>query len=59
MGMPGEDGQREDINQKYGGLVIMAIEDKTVYTTQKQSSKLIESMLIGIPIPTVYLCQER
>lgn len=26
--------------------------------TQKQSSKLIESMLIGIPIPTVYLCQE-
>lgn len=29
-----------------------------VYTT-KQSSKLIESMLIGIPIPTVYLCQEN
>lgn len=27
--------------------------------TQKQSSKLIESMLIGIPIPTVYLCQEN
>lgn len=26
--------------------------------TQKQSSKLIESILIGIPIPTVYLCQE-
>ena len=68
----------------------MAMEDKTVYTTQKdfplstiremfddgdivtdpdyqrefvytekQSSKLIESMLIGIPIPTVYLCQEN
>ena len=27
--------------------------------TQKQASKLIESMLIGIPIPTVYLCQEN
>ena len=27
--------------------------------TQKQSSKLIESMLIGIPIPTVYLCEEN
>lgn len=27
--------------------------------TQKQSSKLIESMIIGIPIPTVYLCQEN
>lgn len=27
--------------------------------TPKQSSKLIESMLIGIPIPTVYLCQEN
>ena len=26
--------------------------------TQKQSSKLIESMLLGIPIPTVYLCEE-
>ena len=28
-----------------------------VYTT-KQASKLIESILMGIPIPTVYLCQE-
>lgn len=26
--------------------------------TPKQSSKLIESILIGIPIPSVYLCQE-
>lgn len=25
---------------------------------QKQASKLIESVLIGIPIPTVYLCEE-
>ena len=25
----------------------------------KQSSKLIESILIGIPIPTIYLCQEN
>lgn len=68
----------------------MALDDKIVYTTQKdfplstlremfddgdivtnpdyqrdfvytqnQSSKLIESILIGIPIPTVYLCQEN
>lgn len=29
-----------------------------VYTV-KQSSKLIESMLIGIPIPAIYLCQEN
>jgi hypothetical protein len=29
-----------------------------VYTA-KQSSKLIESILIGIPIPTIYLCQEN
>ena len=27
--------------------------------TRKQSSRLIESILIGIPIPTVYLCQEN
>lgn len=27
--------------------------------TEKQSSKLIESMLMGIPIPTIYLCQEN
>lgn len=26
-----------------------------VYTV-KQSSKLVESMLMGIPIPTIYLC---
>lgn len=26
--------------------------------TQKQASRLIESILMGIPIPTVYLCQE-
>lgn len=25
---------------------------------QKQASKLVESILIGIPIPTVYLCEE-
>ena len=25
---------------------------------QKQASKLVESVLIGIPIPTVYLCEE-
>lgn len=29
-----------------------------VYTV-KQSSKLVESMLMGIPIPTIYLCQEN
>ncbi len=27
--------------------------------TEKQSSKLVESMLMGIPIPTIYLCQEN
>ena len=27
--------------------------------TAKQSSELIESVLMGIPIPTVYLCQEN
>ena len=27
--------------------------------TERQSSKLVESMLMGIPIPTIYLCQEN
>lgn len=43
----------------YGDIVTDPDYQRDFVYTQKQSSKLIESMIIGIPIPTVYLCQEN